>query len=323
MQLFREYTQKAGQQLEKGTLQCLQVNMGYRCNLQCSHCHMEAGPERKEIMDISVMEGILGFAKKAAIKIVDITGGAPEMNPFLRDFIKSIKLIPSVERVLLRTNLAIFEEQGYCDLPEFFAEQGVELVASMPCYLQENVEIQRGKGVYPKNIRILQKLNLLGYGSGTAGLNLHLVYNPGGAYLPGPQQELETSYREHLQNTFGIVFNSLFTITNMPIGRFRDQLEKQGLLENYQKLLVGSYNPDNIEKIMCRDLISVDWQGRVYDCDFNQALCLPSAVGVKRIGEIEAQDIVGKPIATGNHCFACVAGSGSSCQGSLEDKTAG
>ena len=323
MQLFMEYIQNAGQQVEKGTIQCLQVNMGYRCNLQCSHCHIEAGPERKEIMDSSVMEGILGFAKKAAIKIVDITGGAPEMNPCLQDFIKSIKQISSIERVLLRTNLAIFEEQEYCSLPVFFAEQGVELVASMPCYLQENVEIQRGKGVYLKNIRMLQNLNLLGYGSGTAGLNLHLVYNPGGSYLPGPQQELETSFREHLKKTFGIVFNSLFTITNMPIGRFRDQLERQGLLENYQKLLVGSYNPDNLAKVMCRELISVDWQGRIYDCDFNQALGLPSAVGDKRIGEVEPLEITGKPVAIGNHCFACVAGTGSSCQGSLEDKKAG
>ncbi len=317
---FQNYIETSGQLLQKGTIRSLQVNMGYRCNLRCTHCHVAASPDRQEIMAVSVIKDVLHFADRIGVKVVDITGGAPEMNPHLTDLISGLKQIRSIEQVLLRTNLVILEEAEYHYLPAYFAEQGVELIASMPCYTEENVELQRGKGVYHKNINILQKLNLLGYGSEATGLKLHLVYNPGSGFLPGPQQELEVTYKAYLKNNFGVVFNSLFTITNMPIGRFRDYLQQQGLLAEYLDLLVSSYSADNLAKVMCRELVNVDWQGRLYDCDFNQALRLSATTGDQRIGQISLKDLVGKPITVGNHCFACVAGSGSSCQGSLHDK---
>lgn len=320
MDSFTKYVEMSGKSLIKGTLCCLQVNMGYRCNLSCSHCHVGAGPNRKETMSLQVIEDILRFVAIAGVKEVDITGGAPETNQHLAIFIERLGRIRSVERILLRTNLAILDEAEYKYLPEFFARHGVDLVASMPCYLEENVEFQRGQGVYQKNIRILQQLNLLGYGTGTSGLNLSLAYNPGGNFLPGPQSELEAAYKEHLLRAFGVVFDSLFTITNMPIGRFRDHLAKQGLLDGYLKLLADSYNPLNLAKVMCRELVSVDWQGLLYDCDFNQILKKPVSIGEMYIGRVDPQALSGGPIAVGNHCFACVAGAGSSCRGSLIDK---
>ncbi len=320
MKNFQDCIEQAGQVLVKDAVRCLQVNMGYRCNLRCSHCHLKAGPDRQEMMDRQVVDACLGFAARAGVTDADITGGAPEANPHLPYLISGLRQVDSVRRISLRTNLAILEEEEYSQLPEYFAANEVELIASMPCYLEENVEVQRGKGVYHKNIRILQRLNLLGYGTGAAGLKLHLAYNPAGNFLPGPQQELEAAYRQHLKNAFGVSFNNLFTITNMPIGRFRDQLEKQGLLTSYLQLLRDSYNPANLDRVMCRQLVSVDWQGRLYDCDFNQILNLPGAAGTKAIGQVGPDDLSGKPVRVGNHCFACVAGAGSSCQGSLAAK---
>ena len=315
---FEKYVDKLGEKLVKGHIQCLQMNLGYACNLHCSHCHVEAGPNRQEKMSLEVIEDCLRFVEDAGVKIIDITGGAPEMNPHLRDLIRGLKQLKSVESILLRSNLSILDQAEYADLPNFFRENNVEIISSMPCYLENNVDFQRGKGVYNKNIKILQKLNHLGYGR--KGPKLHLVYNPGGNFLPGPQQELEIAYKENLGERFGITFNSLYTMANVPLGRFRTDLEKQGLLEGYMKLLVDNFNPANLEKVMCRNLVSVDWQGRVYDCDFNHVLKLPLESKENYIGNIMAKDLVGKPIKLGNHCFTCVAGAGSSCQGSLDNK---
>ena len=319
MQSFQELLESEGTPLVRGALQCLQINVGYRCNLKCSHCHVEAGPDRTEVMDWAVMEDILSFTARSGVKEIDITGGAPETNPHLSEFIRGLRRIETVERILLRTNLAILDEPGYAAYPELFARNNVEVVASMPCYLEENVEAQRGKGVHPRNIRILKKLNLLGYGMAGSSLMLHLVYNPLGNFLPAPQAELQADYKEHLGRVYGISFHTLFTITNMPIGRFRAQLAKQGLLENYQALLANSFNRCNLEAVMCRSLISVDWRGRVFDCDFNQVLGLPLKGGLN-ISRIDPGALTGQGIVTGNHCYACVAGSGSSCQGNLANK---
>ena len=318
MNKFNEYAEKAGQPVVRREISLLQVNMGYRCNLKCSHCHIEAGPDRTETMGMAVIEDCLGFVKRAQVRDVDITGGAPETNPNLPDFIRRLRQIKSVERILIRTNLAILDTPEHAHLPDFFAANRVELIASMPCYLEENVDSQRGKGVHARNIAVLQKLNRLGYGAGRS--KLHLVYNPGGDFLPGPQSELEAAYKENLGKEFGITFDSLFTITNTPIGRFRTQLEEQGQLNSYTKLLIDNFNPLNLANVMCRNMVSVDWKGQLFDCDFNQPLGLPTAVADNYIGRVEPADLIGRAIATGEHCFSCVAGTGSSCQGSLEQK---
>lgn len=318
MREFRECLEEAGEKLVKGKIECLQMNIGYSCNLKCSHCHVEAGPDRRERMSLSVMEDCLRFVETAGVKVIDITGGAPEMNPHLRDLIRGLRQLGSVENIMLRSNLTILDNADYGDLPNFFLANNVEIIASMPCYLEENVDFQRGKGVYPKNIKMLQKLNRLGYG--VTGPQLHLVYNPGGNFLPAPQHELEMAYKESLGERFGITFNNLYTLTNAPIGRFQKDLEKQGQLEDYMKLLTDNFNPDNLARVMCRNLVSVDWQGRMYDCDFNQILQLPIDVADNYIGNIKAEDLIGMPIKLGRHCFTCVAGAGSSCQGSLNNK---
>lgn len=320
MRNFQECINSDGEPLRRGALSCLQVNVGYRCNMKCSHCHVEAGPDRTEVMEWPVMESIFDFAAKSGVKEVDITGGAPETNPYLPEFIHRLRGVASVERILLRTNLTIMEEAQYANYPEHFATHNVELIASMPCYLEENVEAQRGNGVYTSSIRMLKKLNLLGYGMEGSALKLHLIYNPLGNFLPAPQAELEEDYRMHLRETYGISFNSLFTITNMAIGRFRSQLEKEGLLDSYQKLLADSFNRCNLESVMCKSLISVDWRGHLFDCDFNQVLGLP-IIGNLLIDKLDPSMLEGKLITTGNHCYACVAGHGSSCQGNLTDKS--
>ena len=312
---FSKVLPAAGKPLVRGELRCLQVNVGYRCNLQCSHCHVEAGPKRSESMNRAVMEAVLAFAEKSAVAEIDITGGAPELWPLLPEFLERSRQLGALERLLVRTNLAILAEAGFADFPQLFAANRVELVASMPCYLEENVDAQRGRGTHCRNIGVLQALNRVGYGTGE--YKLHLVYNPGGNYLPGPQAELEADYKQHLQDEYGIGFDSLFTITNMPIGRFRRQLAKQGLLTGYLELLETSSNLQNLDQVMCRSTLSVNWQGQVFDCDFNQVLNLPGGLGPAYIGDVSPQALLGQPIATGDHCFACVAGAGSSCQGSL------
>jgi radical SAM/Cys-rich protein len=266
-------------------------------------------------MSLPVINDCLRFAERSGVKMVDLTGGAPELNPHLRYFISALALCGSVETVIIRSNLAVLDEPEQEDLPEFLLENNVDVIASLPCYLEENVTAQRGTGVYEKNIRMLQKLNKLGFG--VKGPKLHLVYNPGGDFLPGSQQALEEAFKKKLRDEFGIVFNSLYTIANMPIGRFGNYLKKQGRLETYQKLLADNFNAGNLMKVMCRNLISVDWQGRVYDCDFNHALHLPIEVPGNYIGNMSVGELVGEPIIFGQHCFTCTAGAGTSCQGSL------
>ncbi len=314
MRSFQEFVDETRKPLVRDRLDILQVNIGYVCNLRCNHCHFEAGPHRREAMSREVVDDCLRFAKGAGTIDVDITGGAPEANRHLTYFIGELRRLQNVKRIIVRSNLAILEEAEKKDLPDFFAAHGVEIVSSMPCYLEANVTAQRGTGVYGKNIRVLKRLNALGYGTGR--LKLHLVYNPGGAFLPGPQAELEAAYKENLGNDFGIEFDSLFTITNVPIGRFRADLEGQGQLAGYLEMLAGSSNARNLTQVMCRSQISVDWQGRLYDCDFNQALGITATAGT--IGSVAAEELVGLPIRTGDHCFACTAGGGSSCQGSLD-----
>jgi radical SAM/Cys-rich protein len=313
MRSFQEFVDEARQPLVRDNLNVLQVNMGYVCNLRCHHCHLAAGPDRRETMSLEVVDDCLRFVKGAGAIDVDITGGAPEANRHLAYFISELRRLRNVKRIIVRSNLAILEDEGKKHLPDFFAAQRVEIVSSMPCYLESNVAAQRGEGVYEKNVRVLRRLNALGYGTGR--LKLHLVYNPGGAFLPGPQAELESAYKENLGNEFGIEFDNLFTITNMPIGRFRDDLANQGQLAGYLEMLAGSSNACNLSQVMCRSQISVDWQGRLFDCDFNQALGIPATAGT--IGEVNARELVGLPIQTGDHCFACTAGGGSSCQGSF------
>lgn len=314
---FSKRIEAAGQRLVRDRLHCLQVNVGYRCNLECSHCHVAGGPQRAESMSREVMADVLDFAKRAGACEIDITGGAPEMNPNLSEFIVRCRQIPSVERVLLRTNLVIWDEQGYESMPEFFAANMVELVASLPHYLEQEADQQRGQGVHRRSIAMLQRLSALGYGRPESKLLLHLVYNPLGTSLPRPQGELEAEYHDQLNKEYGIAFNSLFTITNMPIGRFRKHLERQGLLGDYMNLLKDNMNLANLQQVMCRTTFSVNWAGNVFDCDFNQMLKLQGANDSAYIGDIDPAQLAGQIIATGDHCFACVAGLGSSCQGSL------
>ena len=317
MQSFEEYVAKCGTTIVKDKVLSLQMNLGYLCNLSCSHCHLQAGPQRTETMSRKVVDDCLGFVIRTAVKMVDITGGAPELNPHLHHLVEGLRRAPSVQSIVLRSNLTLFNQPEYADLPSFLAANGVEIVASLPCYLEENVRSQRGDGVYPSSIEALRKLNRIGFGTG--GPRLNLVYNPGGGFLPGPQPALEAAYKENLADRFGISFSSLYTITNMPIGRFRQDLEREGSLDSYLNLLADNFNAANLEKVMCRSQISVDWQGQVYDCDFNQVLRLPVDAPDNYIGTLTLEQLSGAQVKLGEHCFACTAGTGSSCQGSLSD----
>lgn len=296
-------------------LQTLQVNLGNLCNLHCSHCHVDASNRGTEVMGIEVMEQIARFLESHPDLTLDITGGCPEMNPEFRYFIERTEgLAP---RRLLRSNLAIMAEQGWEWLPEFCRAHGLTVIGSLPCYLEENVDRQRGTGVYWSSIQVLKTLNSLGYGTEA---ELNLVYNPGGAFVPGSQQGLEAAYKAELFSRHGIVFNNLFTITNAPIGRFREQLEANGTYAEYLRQLAGRFNPAAAGNIMCRTLISVDWEGRIYNCDFNQALRMPvtaadgSEITIAALGDGE---MAGKKILLSQHCYCCTAGEGSSCTGAL------
>ncbi len=306
-------------QLSRDRLQTLQVNLGYRCNQACSHCHVNAGPRRSEQMSRATVKVVLRFIDAAGIGTVDITGGAPEMNPSFRYLVREARARGL--RVIDRCNLTILEEPGHEDLAEFLAAQGVEVIASLPCYLGENVDRQRGNGVYAASVRALRRLNRLGYGTPEGGLVLDLVYNPQGAVLPPPQAELVSDYKRELRVRHGVVFNRLLTITNMPIGRFARALASRGGLEEYMELLRSAYRSDNLGAVMCRSLLSVDWRGYVYDCDFNQMLDLPLRIDGRprtRLDQLLAVDLDGHPIVVRDHCFACTAGQGSSCGGALE-----
>ena len=302
--------------VHRARLDTLQVNLGYRCNLSCAHCHVNAGPTRTEAMDDATIDLLLDLLQQARVGTLDLTGGAPELNPSFRRLVREARALGV--HVIDRCNLTILFEPGQEDLAEFLAGQGVEIVASLPCYLEENVSAQRGKGVYDTSIDALRKLNALGYGD---ELPLNLVYNPVGATLPPPQQALEADYRRELGERFGVRFNNLFTITNMPISRFGAVLLSQGTYPEYMQLLRDAYSADNLDTVMCRNLVSVDWQGYLYDCDFNQMLELPLADNGarKHLRDLLAGfTLDGRPITTGEHCFGCTAGQGSSCGGALE-----
>jgi radical SAM/Cys-rich protein len=296
-------------------LQTLQVNLGNLCNLCCTHCHVNASSCGTEIMGLEVMERIVRFLSCHPGLTLDITGGCPEMNPHFRRFIELTEgLAP---RRLLRSNLAIMAEAGWEWLPWFCRDRNLTVIGSLPCYLESNVDRQRGKGVYQKSIQVLKQLNTLGYGR---ELELDLVYNPGGDFVPGSQVELEAAYKEQLLNSHGIVFNNLFTITNAPIGRFREHLDADGKYSEYLHLLAGRFNPEAAGGIMCRTLLSIDWQGKIYNCDFNQALHMPVTAedGTEMtIFELESESLNGKKIQLSQHCYCCTAGEGSSCTGAL------
>ncbi len=305
-----------GQPLQSGRITWLQVNVGKRCNQACHHCHVEAGPNRTESLDEATTQRILSvLAQSPGVELVDITGGAPELNPHFRSLVRAARA--QALRVIDRSNLSILLEAGQEDLADFLATHDVEVVASLPCYLEENVDKQRGRGVFGRSLKALHKLNSLGYGRPGSGRILDLVYNPTGPYLPPGQAELEEAYRNELEARYGICFNSLVTITNMPIARFRANLERQGQLETYRSLLSDNFNRRTVDQLMCRSMVSVSLDGRLFDCDFNQMLELPTENGPS-LWDIESfDDLSNRLIATGDHCFGCTAGAGSSCGGVL------
>ena len=314
---FAERLAQGGVQLRHAATDVLQVNLGKICNLVCTHCHVNAGPGRKEIMTRETVDQILAWFGQSEISTLDLTGGAPEMNPSFRYLVESARRLRPSGRIIDRCNLTILLEPEYRGLAEFLALNRVEIVASLPCYSARNVDEQRGDRVFDRSIEALRRLNTLGYG-GPGGLVLDLVYNPNGAFLPGPQAELERDYKEALHSEFGIVFNKLYTIANMPIARFASHLKRENGYDAYMALLEDSYNPATIQGLMCRNTINVGWEGEVYDCDFNQMLNLQWRNGRPLyLWEIEPAIVKERPIATGNHCFGCTAGSGSSCGGAL------
>jgi radical SAM/Cys-rich protein len=298
-------------------LEVLQVNVGKLCNQTCHHCHVDAGPQRTEIMTRKTMDDVLHVLRRhPALRTVDITGGAPEMNPEFEYLVKESRGMD--RKVIDRCNLTVFFVRGKEHLPEFLRDHQVEIVASLPCYLEEIVDAQRGKGVYSRSIEALLRLNRLGYGLAGSGLILNLVYNPLGPKLPPPQSELEQEYRSELRKRFGIEFNQLYTIANMPINRFLDDLRRSGQQERYMALLVNSFNLSAVQKVMCRTLISVGWDGRLYDCDFNQMLELPVRQSYPRtLKEFDLAVLERRRIEVGDHCYGCTAGAGSSCGGAL------
>ena len=305
--------------IRRGRLETLQVNVGYRCNQSCLHCHVNAGPKRSEEMSADVADTVIAFFQRRRLATLDITGGAPELNANFRRLVQEARALGM--KVMDRCNLTILEQPGQQDLGEFLAANRVEVVASMPCYLQDNVERQRGKGVFDGSIRGLQKLNALGYGRDPA-LALNLVYNPQGPALPPPQASLEADYKRVLGQNYGIVFNKLFVLANMPIQRFGTMLINKCEFDGYLQLLQDAHLDANLDGVMCRNLISVDWRGYVYDCDFNQMLDLPLARGRQsrvHLSDLIDADITGNPIRVAGHCYGCTAGQGSSCGGALKE----
>lgn len=312
---------ESGRELRRDQTQILQINVGKLCNLTCIHCHVNAGPNRREIMTRETVDRILEWYAQSSIPTVDLTGGAPEMIPDFRHLVESLRRIRPEGAILDRCNLTILLEPGYEWLAEFLRGHCVQIVASMPCYSPENVNEQRGDGVFDASIKALQKLNTLGYGH-DPGLALDLVYNPNGAFLPGDQASLEADYQRELDAHFGIRFNRLYTITNMPIARFAAFLRHNNLLDDYMQTLANAFNPASVDGLMCRNTLSVDWKGNVYDCDFNQQLGSEWAWKNKgnstlQLWELDPQKLANRAIATGPHCFGCTAGSGSSCGGAL------
>jgi radical SAM/Cys-rich protein len=298
--------------LKRGPLQVLQLNLGKRCNQTCRHCHVDAGPDRQETMRDDVIEAALGFAERHAIAVVDITGGAPELHPRFREIVERVCSLGA--SVIDRCNLTTMKLPNYADLPRFLARHRVEVIASLPWYRATETDAQRGEGVFESSIDVLRELNRVGYADESCGLWLHLVTNPVGAYLPARQDELERSWKRELEKRHGVRFNRLYTITNMPIGRYLEFLETTHQLEGYMAKLVRAFNVATVDGLMCKSTLSVGWDGQLFDCDFNQMLSLPRA---ETIFDVSADALLGKRVSVGEHCFGCTAGPGSSCGGSL------
>lgn len=304
----------SGEPLTAATIGTVQVNIGLRCNLACHHCHVESSPKRHEEMSWETMLQVLDAARRAGASMLDITGGAPEMHPRFGAFVDAA--IAQGLQVIVRTNLTIMLQPGYVNMPQFFAERNVHLMASLPCYLETNVDKQRGKHVYHDSIEVIRRLNAVGYGENPT-LQLELIYNPSGASLPPAQDQLEDAYRRELDEHFGIRFNRLYTITNMPIGRFLHDLRRDGTAEEYMDLLQHSFNSATLDDLMCRHQLHVGWDGTLYDCDFNYALGLPVNADQQHIRDFDPSAHLRRRVRTADHCFGCTAGCGSSCKGSL------
>jgi len=314
---MNEFDIKTGGPVMADDLSILQVNVGLKCNQACIHCHLSCSPARDESMSWETMQRVLSLADQIKPSVVDITGGAPELNENLKEFILQLKSAGFTVQV--RTNLSAMVEPGLTDFPEFFAEHKVGLVASMPCYLEENVTAMRGGECFAKSVSVLRRLNELGYGLAD-GLTLDLVFNPAvGPNLPPSQSALEADYKREMNERYGILFNRLLTITNVPIGRYLDELKEKGQDRQYMELLADSFNPATVDGLMCRHQVNIGWDGRLYDCDFNQALGLPVNHGAPdHIVDFDLKQMVHRQVVTGKHCFACTAGAGSSCGGALE-----
>ena len=315
---FRDKLSSSGNAaLRPRTLEILQINVGYMCNQVCEHCHVDAGPDRKEIMTRETMEECLAVIRTTGAHTLDLTGGAPEMNPNFRWFVEQAAEA-GIQDFIVRSNLTIIRaNKKYYDLPEFFAKHGVHVVSSLPHYTRGKTDKQRGDGVFDKSIRALQELNRVGYGMPGSALQLDLVYNPSGAFLPGDQQALERDFKKALKEDFGIEFNSLFTITNLPIARFLDYLIASENYEEYMTALVDAYNPEAVNNVMCTNTISVSWDGWLYDCDFNQMLGLKVNNSVQHIRDFQEKLLENREIVISQHCYGCTAGAGSSCQGAV------
>ena len=309
----------------RARLETLQVNLGYRCNQSCLHCHVDASPHRTEEMEEATVELVLQVLRARRIATLDLTGGAPELNPHFRALAAAARALGV--KVIDRCNLTILSEPGHEDLAGFLAAHGIEVVASLPCYTFENVDRQRGEGVFDRSIAGLRALNALGYGHDGSGLVLNLVYNPQGAVLPPPQAALEADYKRELDEHFGIRFNHLFALANMPIKRFGSTLVSKGTFHDYMRLLRAAHRPENLDTVMCGSMVSVDWQGALYDCDFNQMLGLPASLGAAggarpHLRDLLAHGAEGRPVRVADHCYGCTAGQGSSCGGALDDAAA-
>jgi len=313
---FDEKLQANNLELISAKVDTLQVNVGKLCNQACKHCHVDASPTRTEIMSRPVIEACLNALRKYKIPTLDITGGAPELIPDFRYFVTEARKIGA--KIIVRHNLTVMFEPNQTDLPEFFAENRVEVISSLPYFLQQQTDAQRGAGVFDKSVEAIKRLNVVGYGVEGSGLILNLVYNPVGAFLPPAQSQIETDFRRELKTRYNLFFNNLFTITNVPVARFLDYLRRSGNEEKYMRKLVGAFNPATVENLMCRNLISIDWTGKLYDCDFNQMLELSVSGDLPRtIFDFDLKQFANRRIATANHCFGCTAGSGSSCGGAV------
>ena len=317
--LFKEKLKEVNiPDIKKGQLKILQLNIGYMCNQTCSHCHVDAGPNRKEMMSMKVLKRCLSLMSENKIETVDITGGAPEMHPNFRWFVKNIREKTRVDEIIVRSNLTIIlANKKFFDLPNFFADNRIHIISSLPFYNKEKTDNQRGKGVFDKSVLALKELNKVGYGKTNSNLKLDLVYNPSGAFLPPDQELLEKKFKEKLYNNFKIEFNNLFTITNLPISRFLDYLIASENYEEYMETLVNRFNPNATKELMCKNTISVSWEGYIYDCDFNQMLDLKINSKNNTVFKCKIQGLVDKKIQVSQHCYGCTAGAGSSCQGTI------